>query len=181
MKKKLLVAAAIAFFIYLAFNYINKDTYNEGLFQSKKFGFSLTFPEKWREIDKKEVLKTSNERIIVRNIDTRMFLTRSNPDETVFIISSLDQKKENFEKIPLDTIAGRFKTSRMTIELKEKIDIDGFTVIRVGGPFGEDQYMQVAFIPTEKGIVQFSYICKNSSYNQNIEEIDNIIHSLKKI
>ncbi len=181
MKKILLGIVVIAAIGYVVFNYINKDTYENGIFRSGEFGFTLYFPDKWKEVDKKEVLKTSNERLMVRNVDTRMFLTFSNPDDAVFVISSLDQTKENFDNITLETVSGRFKSAGMEIELEEKTTINGFTMIRVGGPVGQDQYMQVCFFPAAKGIIQFTYVCKNSSYAESIEEVTKAIYSLKSI
>ena len=182
MKKILLILIIVGVLIYLVMGYINRDTYENGIFTSKEYGFELSFPQRWHEADKKEALKTSTERLMVRNIDTRVFLTFSNPDDAVFVVSILPGDKESFSKATLDDVAGKYGSIGMKVEFKEQVDIGGFNIIRVGGPFGKDQqYMQVNFFSTEEGVVQLLYVCKDSHYGETIEEVNSAVLSLRGI
>jgi hypothetical protein len=157
----------------------SQDSYQDGVYINKKYGFSLTIPENWRLVSEEEVKQSPTLRPL-SILDNRLVVTPSEPDENVLIVSVFPITEEQFNNIPWNQYKRTLRSmGNMIIEDDTEENIGGFDVHWVSGNSQQYHHGVVLFIGGGK-LMQIFYWAQKPFEEEILVEIENIVLSLQK-
>jgi len=178
MKNAILLVAVVAILGFYRMKFLNRDTFENGTYHNKKLGFALDFPGNWSEVDKDEVLGGFGQALEFTDVDTRLFVSPSNPEDAIFIITQIPGNADRISQLSVEDVARSFGQMGMKIDLKKAEYIGGFDVFRVDGTLRDNQYMQIAMFAVDDTLVQLQFNGKLPFQRGVRQDLENIIGSL---